>query len=43
MRSSEATETGDLYVWFLDGLNLTGATFLTPKTVPDLSWQIVPR
>jgi len=35
--------TGALYVWFLKGLNATGASFLTPKQLPNSSWQIVPR
>ncbi|MFI5041689.1 MAG: PQQ-dependent sugar dehydrogenase [Acidimicrobiales bacterium] len=35
--------SGDLYVWFMDGTTVTRASFLTPRSVMDPAWQIVPR
>ena len=35
--------TGDLYVWFLRGLKVTGGGYLTPSRFADTKWQIVPR
>jgi hypothetical protein len=33
--------TGDLYVWFLDGPTLIGASYLTPSKLADPNWKIV--
>jgi hypothetical protein len=35
--------SGDLYVWFLDGVAVSGGTYLTPSRFADTRWQIVPR
>jgi hypothetical protein len=35
--------TGELYVWYLDGLVEAGGSYLTPSTYTDSTWQIVPR
>jgi hypothetical protein len=32
--------TGDLYVWFMDGLVATGGSYLTPRNLPSGQWQI---
>jgi uncharacterized repeat protein (TIGR01451 family) len=32
--------TGELYVWFLDAMSVTGGSHLTPGTVADPQWQI---
>jgi hypothetical protein len=32
--------TGDLYVWFLNGLTVTRGSYLTPKSFTDTQWQI---
>jgi hypothetical protein len=34
--------TGDLYVWFLDGLSVKGGSFLDPSRSTDTRWRIVP-
>jgi hypothetical protein len=36
-------ETGDLYVWFLDGMRTVGGSFLTPRSFPGASWSLAPR
>ncbi len=36
-------QTGELYVWFLDGTTVTSGSYLTPRAFSDLRWQIVPR
>ncbi len=33
--------TGELYVWFLDGPTLVGASYLTPDKLTDPNWKIV--
>ena len=35
--------TGELYVWFMDGLAVTGGSDLTPAAFSDVQWQIMPR
>ena len=35
--------TGQLYVWFMNGITLSSASFLTPSQVSNTSWQVVPR
>jgi hypothetical protein len=35
--------TGELYVWFLDGLSIVAENELTPRAVPDPRWQLMPR
>jgi hypothetical protein len=35
--------TGDLYVWFLNGVAVSGGSYLTPSRFTDTRWQIVPR
>jgi hypothetical protein len=33
--------TGELYAWFMDGINLVGSGYLTPSTVGASTWKIV--
>jgi hypothetical protein len=33
--------SGQIVMWFMDGLNLSLGTFTTPSTLADLGWQIV--
>jgi sugar lactone lactonase YvrE len=33
--------TGDIGVWFMNGINLMSATLFTPSPVPDTNWKIV--
>ena len=33
-------ETGDLYVWLMDGTVVTGGSYLTPRSFADTRWQI---
>ena len=35
--------TGELYVWLLDGVVASGGGYLTPRSLSDGRWQIVPR
>jgi hypothetical protein len=37
------SRTGDLYVWFMDGLAAARGGWLTPGRMPDPNWAIVPR
>jgi hypothetical protein len=32
--------TGELYVWFMDGLAVRSGAFLTPRALDDTRWQI---
>jgi len=32
--------TGDLYAWFMDGVAVRGASYLTPRSFADTRWQI---
>jgi hypothetical protein len=35
--------TGQLYVWFMDGITQSSGSFLTPSQASNTSWQVVPR
>ena len=35
--------TGELYVWYLNGVAVSGGAYLTPSRFADTRWQIVPR
>jgi hypothetical protein len=35
--------TGQLHLWFLDGITVTGASPPTPSGLSDVGWQIAPR
>lgn len=35
--------TGDLYVWFLDGVVVTRGSYLNPSRFSDTNWKVVPR
>jgi FG-GAP-like repeat/FG-GAP repeat len=36
------TSTGQLYVWYMNGVNQSGGAFLNPSAVTDKKWQITP-
>jgi hypothetical protein len=36
-------ETGDLYVWLMNGTTVTAGSYLTPSRFANAAWQIVPR
>jgi hypothetical protein len=33
-------QTGELYVWILNGLGVATGAYLAPRSMPDLQWQI---
>jgi hypothetical protein len=35
--------TGELYVWFMDGVSRVSASYLDPRSVANTRWQLAPR